>query len=186
MKTMENVNPLLNVAGDLVTQDMEKAEVLNTFTSVSASNTGLQESQALETKGKVYSKEDVPLAEGHQVREYLSKPDTQKTMVLDGVYPQVLRELSAAISRLLLIIFEELWQLGEASKDWRKANATSNFKKGRKEDPGNYRLVSLTSTPRKVMEQVILDTTFKHMKDKKVLWSSQHREVMLKQLENLL
>ncbi|PKU49644.1 rna-directed dna polymerase from mobile element jockey-like [Limosa lapponica baueri] len=165
---------------------MKKVEVLNTFfTSVSTSKTSLQESQALETKWK--SKEDAPLSiyHEHDVREYLSKMVIHKTMVPDGMHPQVLRELPAAISSLLLRNFERLWQLGEVSKDWRKANVTSNFKEGRKEDPGNYRLVTLTSIPRKAMQQVILETIFRHMKDKKVIRSSQHGEVMLNQPENL-
>ncbi|KAK4806831.1 hypothetical protein QYF61_005627 [Mycteria americana] len=60
-KTRENVGPLLNEMGDLVTQDMEKAEVLNvSFASVFTSKTGLQESQVPEPRGKVWSKEDVP------------------------------------------------------------------------------------------------------------------------------
>ena len=41
-------------------------------------------------------------------------------------------------------------------EDLRKANVTPVFKKG-KEDPANYRLVSLISVPGKVMEQLILD-----------------------------
>ncbi|KAK4807033.1 hypothetical protein QYF61_000362 [Mycteria americana] len=77
-KTGENVGPLLNEIGDLVTQDMEKAEVLNAaFASVFTSKTSLQESQAPEARGKVWSKEDVPLVEEDLVREYLSKPDVQ-------------------------------------------------------------------------------------------------------------
>jgi len=32
-------------------------------------------------------------------------------------------------------------------EDWRKANDTPIFKKGKKEDPGKYRLVSLTFIP---------------------------------------
>ncbi|KAK4811345.1 hypothetical protein QYF61_027574 [Mycteria americana] len=43
------------------------------------------------------------------------------------------------------------------------------FKKSKKEDPGNYRPVSLTLIPGKVMEQLILDTISRHVKEKKVI-----------------
>ncbi|GAB0209103.1 mitochondrial enolase superfamily member 1 [Grus japonensis] len=46
--------------------------------------------------------------------------------------------------------------------------------KGKKEDPGNYRLVSLTLIAGKVTEQIILETTSRHMKDKKIIRNSQH------------
>ncbi|GAB0209860.1 hypothetical protein GRJ2_003451700 [Grus japonensis] len=59
-------------------------------------------------------------------------------------------------------------------KDWRKANVTPVFKKGRKEGPGNYRPVSLTSIPGKVMEQIILGVINKHVEEKKVIRSGQH------------
>ena len=52
---------LLNEAGALVTQDMERVEVPNAFfTSVFASKTGLQESQALETRGKSGARKAYP------------------------------------------------------------------------------------------------------------------------------
>lgn len=61
-KTRENEGTQLNEAGDLVTQNMVKAEVLNGFfTSAFTSKTSLQESQALETREKVWGKEYVPL-----------------------------------------------------------------------------------------------------------------------------
>jgi len=49
-----------------------------------------------------------------------------------------------------------------------------SFKKSKKEDPGNYRSVSLTSIPGKVMEQLILEVIMKQVEEKKVIRSSQH------------
>jgi len=51
---------------------------------------------------------------------------------------------------------------------------TPVYKKGWKEDPGNYRLVSLTSVPGKVMEQLILSAIPWHLQDNQVIRPSQH------------
>lgn len=51
--------------------------------------------------------------------------------------------------------------------DQNKASVTLVFNKGKKEDPGNYMPVSFTSISGKVMEELILEASSKHMKDKK-------------------
>ncbi|KAK4823784.1 hypothetical protein QYF61_006506 [Mycteria americana] len=58
--------------------------------------------------------------------------------------------------------------------DWRLANVTPIFKKGRKEDPGNYRPVSLTSVPGKLMEQIILSAITQHVENNQGIKPSQH------------
>jgi len=53
-------------------------------------------------------------------------------------------------------------------------HVTPVFRKGKKENPGTYRPMSLTSIPGKVMEQLMLEVTIKQLEEKKVIRSSQH------------
>ena len=68
------------------------------------------------------------------------------------IHPWVLRELADEVAKPPSVVCERLWQFGEAVTDWKRGNLTPIFKNGKKEDPGNYRPVSLTSMPGKIME----------------------------------
>ncbi|PKU45439.1 rna-directed dna polymerase from mobile element jockey-like [Limosa lapponica baueri] len=133
-----------------------------------------QESQTLEVTEKVWMKEGFSLVEDDQARDQLSKWDIHKSMGADEMHPRVLRELAEAIAGPLSIIFEKSWKTGEVPEDWRKASVTPVFEKGKKEDLGNYRLVSLTSIPGKMVERLILGVISKHVEEKKAIRSSQH------------
>ncbi|CAM5111572.1 unnamed protein product [Natator depressus] len=117
---------------------------------------------------------DQPSVEKEVVRDYLEKLDVHKSMGPDALHPRVLKELANVIAEPLAIIFENSWRSGEVPDDWKKANVVPIFKKGKKEDPGNCRPVSLTSVPGKIMEQVLKESILKHLEERKGIRNSQH------------
>ncbi|KAK4810629.1 hypothetical protein QYF61_007366 [Mycteria americana] len=115
-----------------------------------------------------------PIIQGEMVSDVLHRLDIHKSMGPDEIHPRVLKELAEVLTKALSIIYQQSWLTGEVPADWRLADVTPIYKKGRKEDPGNYRPVSLTSVPGKLMEQIILSAITRHVEDNQVIRPSQH------------
>jgi len=71
-------------------------------------------------------------------------------------------------------MFDKSWQTAQVPTDWKGGKLTFISKRGQKEHPQNYRQVSLTSMPSKIMEQILLETILRYMENSDVTADSQH------------
>jgi len=150
---------------DLITQDMEKSEVLDFFASVFTDKCFNHIAQVANGKGRDWENEEPPTVGEDQVQNHLRNLKVHKSMGPDQTYPQVLKELVDEVAKPLSIIFEKSWQSSEVPSDWRRGNITPFLKMGP---------VSLTSVPCKILEKILLETMLRHMEHKELIGDSQH------------
>ena len=109
-----------------------------------------------------YSMADVVITV-QEVKEALSKLKENKAPGVDGIHPKILNRCSSTVCLPLQKIFQMTLVDGSLPRDWKDANVTALHKKGSKSDVGNYRPVSLTSVPCKILEGLIRSRILEHM-----------------------
>ncbi|XP_076439138.1 uncharacterized protein LOC143278011 [Babylonia areolata] len=73
----------------------------------------------------------------------------------NDISPRLLRELAEELASAFTLLYQCSLNTGVVPRDWRMANVTPVFKKGERYRPENYRPISLTSIPCKIMEHII-------------------------------
>ena len=170
--------PPLKDNGVLITDAKGKAELLNR-----------QFDQAF-SDGKVYTDENIKqkcsvedvlhpampdiTITNEGVRKLILNLDASKAPGPDGISPRVLKELADDIAPSLTAIFKRSYETGKVPTCWKLAYVSPIYKKGEHYKPSNYRPISLTSIPCKIMEHIIVSNTMKHLEEKKILTPNQH------------
>ena len=86
----------------------------------------------------------------------------------------ILKQCASALALPLFYIFNYSLETGSLPDVWKLANISPIFKKGSKLIPKNYRPVSLTSIPCKILESIIKDQISQHLETNKLISPCQH------------
>ena len=86
----------------------------------------------------------------------------------------ILKVAADQIAPFLQKIFTLSLKAGTIPCDWKNANIHAIYKKGDKSTPSNYRPISLTSVPCKIMERVLFHHIMLHLGKYNILSNAQH------------
>ena len=172
-KVKESLTDLQTTDGITFTENEDKANCLNNFFTSVCTREDLSDVPKLEDRPFRNTLEDVPIDE-ERVFKLLSRLKIDKSPGPDGIHNRVLSEAKDQVTEPLTMIFKASMESGILPLSWKQANVVPIFKKGKRNDPNNYRPVSLTSSSCKLLETLIRDEVIKHLDDNNLLSVAQH------------
>ena len=159
--------------GDTVKDDRGTSELLNLFFVSVFTEEDKHDIPSMQDKPFQKPLEDIEISEA-KVKKLLQKFKLNKSQGPDEIHNEVLYEIKQEIVKPLADLFRGSLDSGVLPKEWKVANLTTIFKKGKKIDPNNYRPVSLTSNVCKMMETLIRDELEQYLENQGSFCSSQH------------
>ena len=176
-KTIKNeIGPLVDNNGIIAQNTKSNAEILNNFFSSVFTNENLNEipnppDRTVFTPDNTLN--NITFYES-EVSKYIDKIKLSKSPGPDLFYPAHLKNLKMSIVRPLTQIFNKSFENKTVPTDFKLANVTPIFKKGDRQNAGNYRPISLTSIPGKIQETIIRDRLIDYLEANNLIHNSQH------------
>ena len=151
--------PLVNCAGELVFDEVQKAEILNDFF---AQQTYIGESDdVLPALASIANRQILSsiLITACEVQDALMNLPMGKACGTDGINYRVLLEGANGLSQPLCDLFNMSLSMSTVPNDWKMSNVCAILKKGDVSILPNNRPISFLNTMEKVLERII----FKHV-----------------------
>ena len=173
----DTIPPLQSDNGDIITDDIEKATLLNNhFTAQSTLN--IPPSQSPPTND-ANNAEPVPTLEiitisEQEVLRTLNSLDPNKSTGPDGIPIKLLKLIALLIAKPLAQLFNKSLESGKFPNKMKEANIRPIFKnKGSPSDYTCYRPISILSALSKVFEKIIYKHVYNHFTENSLLSDKQ-------------
>ena len=108
-----------------------------------------------------------------EISRCLRKLKNNKTGGSDGLVGELLKYGGSGMVDLLQQLFSVIWREEIVPPQWREGLIVNLFKKGDKEDPGNYRGITLLSVVGKVFCKIFNGRLVKHLDESQALHEGQ-------------
>ena len=170
------VGPLIGEGNTLVSDNEGMTKILNShFANVfTVENlTVIPHAKVISSREEHMVLHDVHITE-MDILQVVSKLSENKAAGVDGLNSTFIKNCIKGLLKPLGKLFKESLDTGEIPEDWRTANVTALFKKGKHCDPGNYRPISLTHQVSKILEKLITKELVSYLEKNKLLLDSQH------------
>ena len=173
LKTKPRVSDLRDTSGTLVSNGEEKATVLNTFFASVFTSEDLESIPLLPDRTSASELAEVVVTPS-LVEEKLRCLKASSASGPDELHPCFLKQLHRSLAIPLAHLFRRSLDTGRILQDWSLARVVPIFKKGNRQNPSNYRPVSLTAVPCKVLESVIRDQMLTYFTEQNLLSCHQY------------
>ena len=173
LKAKSGIADLMKPDGTKTSNDKDKAEVLNTFFQsvfTEEPDGDLPEPPKYEFKDEL-NDFDISV---EKVKKMLKNLHTGKASGPDGINPLFLANTAESLAIPITILFRKTLSNGKIPDEWKLANVSPIFKKGKKSSPNNYRPVSLTCILCKLMEKLIREKIVDHLEANNLISNKQH------------
>jgi Reverse transcriptase (RNA-dependent DNA polymerase)/Endonuclease-reverse transcriptase len=169
----KGVGALTDAAGNIITDDKHRAEVLNQyFSSVCTVDDG--SSQSLDRVVPQDVSLDNVSFSPDKVAAAIKKLKRGKSSGPDGYPSTLFKELSASLVEPLSLIYTSFMSIGIIPNAWRHAIVTPVYKSGSAASVSNYRPISLTSVACKIMERIVSIDMLHYLRANNIITKHQH------------
>jgi len=153
--------------------DKEKTEVLSAFFSSVFTVEPTDNIPILEKIIIKHAFTELIITEADVLKQ-LNDLNEDKSPGPDGINPKLIKNISNEIYKPIAHIFQQSLKTMNLPTDWKEAQISAIYKKGKKHLASNYRPVSLTSIICKCMEKIIRDHLIKYLDKNNLISEKQY------------